>query len=155
MVMWQLRSVLLASLCWSTAIASAIERPQEPLLDASLASGKTGHWHDLFAFHKNLTEIESITYNEQGAGEWLAHSLKSQGYTVETQWVDKDEGRFNVYAYPGDVRETRVLVSSHYDTVCYSTRRLACRPALIWTIGPSILSLQAREWDHPRPWVSR
>ncbi|KAK5173415.1 uncharacterized protein LTR77_002096 [Saxophila tyrrhenica] len=73
--------------------------------------------HDILAFHKNLTEIESITYNEQKAGDWLAAALEHNGYTVEKQWVDKDAGRFNIYAYPGSVRETKLLLSSHYDTV--------------------------------------
>jgi hypothetical protein len=41
--------------------------------------------HDLLGFHKNLTEIESISGNEKEVGEWLVHSLESQGYTVEKQ----------------------------------------------------------------------
>ena len=102
---------LLGALAW-TCVAYSATVPQEPLLAGLSSSG-----YDIFEFHKNLTEIESITYNEQKAGEWLAHSLKGLGYTVQKQWVDKDEGRFNLYAYPGDVRETKLLVSSHYDTV--------------------------------------
>lgn len=89
---------------------------QKPLL-RHLDSGAPDPRHDIFAFHKNLTEIESITYNEEKAGIWLANSLESQGYSVEKQWVDEDEGRFNVYAYPGHVRETKLLITSHYDTV--------------------------------------
>ena len=92
-------------------LVTAAQSPQKPLL--AVASPK----HNVFLFHQNLTEIESITYNERKAGEWLAYSLKEHGYTVEKQWVDKDEGRFNIYAYPGSVRETQVLISSHYDTV--------------------------------------
>jgi acetylornithine deacetylase len=72
---------------------------------------------DLIAFHKNLTQIESITYNEEAVGKWLANSLKRQGYNVEKQLVDEKAGRFNVYAYPGNTRDTKVLVSSHIDTV--------------------------------------
>ena len=72
---------------------------------------------DLIAFHKNLTEIESITYNEEAVGKWLLNSLESQGYHVEKQFVDEEAGRFNIYAYPGHTKETKVLVSSHIDTV--------------------------------------
>ena len=72
---------------------------------------------DLIAFHKNLTEIESITYNEEAVGKWLVNSLESQGYHVEKQFVDEETGRFNIYAYPGDKAETELLVSSHIDTV--------------------------------------
>lgn len=71
----------------------------------------------LIEFHKNLTEIESITYDEGDAGRWLATSLESQGYTVEKQYVDREAARFNVFAYPGKSGQTRVLVSSHIDTV--------------------------------------
>ena len=78
---------------------------------------------DIIAFHKNLTQIESITYNEEAVGAWLAHNLESQGYTVEKQFVDKEAGRFNVYAYPGSVRDTKVLVSSHIDTVSWISLR--------------------------------
>jgi hypothetical protein len=73
--------------------------------------------HDLFAFHKNLTQIESISGNEKEVGEWLAHSLASQGYHVEKQVVAKDPLRFNVLAWPGSKRDAEVLISSHIDTV--------------------------------------
>jgi acetylornithine deacetylase len=108
-----LARVLVLALSTCTAALAQERSGQEPLLVPS----STDSTHDIFAFHKNLTEIESITYNEQKAGEWLAGSLESQGYNVERQWVDEDAGRFNIYAYPGDVRETKVLISSHYDTV--------------------------------------
>ena len=72
---------------------------------------------DLIKLHKNLTEIDSITYNEGDAGRWLATSLQSQGYTVEKQYVDREADRFNVFAYPGKSGQTKVLVSSHVDTV--------------------------------------
>lgn len=111
-------ALLLAS-CSQLHIAVSANLPQAPVVDNFLPSHISNSQHDIFAFHKNLTEIESITYNEQKCGEWLASSLKVQGYTVEKQWVDEDAGRFNIYAYPGDVRETKVLVSSHYDTVQY------------------------------------
>ncbi len=75
---------------------------------------------DLIAFHKNLTQIETITYNEEAASEWLASSLESQGYHVEKQFVDKKPGRFNIYAYPGSKWNSKVLVSSHIDTVSRS-----------------------------------
>lgn len=89
---------------------------QEPLQPASSHSNLVLK-NDLVPWHANLTSIESITYNEKEAGDWLVHSLESQGYTVETQDVDSKAGRFNVYAYPGETRETKLLVSGHYDTV--------------------------------------
>lgn len=97
-------------------MAKSSELPQEPLL-GQVDDVNPDPQHDIFAFHKNLTEIESITYNEWEAGNWLLNSLEGQGYNVERQWVDEKEGRFNVYAYPGDVRKTKLLVTSHYDTV--------------------------------------
>ena len=70
--------------------------------------------HDLIAFHKNLTQIESITGNEAAVGEWLVTSLKSQGYSVEKQFVQKEPARFNVFA---GKKNAKVLLSSHIDTV--------------------------------------
>lgn len=73
--------------------------------------------HDLVNFHKNLTQIESISGNEKEVGDWLAASLKSQGYNVEKQYVSKDPERFNVLAWPGKTRDAQVLLTSHIDTV--------------------------------------
>jgi acetylornithine deacetylase len=73
--------------------------------------------HDLFAFHKNLTQIESITGNEKKVGEWLEASLKSQGYSVERQVITEKPLRFNVHAWPGKKSDAGILLSSHIDTV--------------------------------------
>lgn len=72
---------------------------------------------DLFGFHKNLTQLESITQNEAAVGHWLASSLESQGYHVEKQFLQRNPDRFNVYAWPGENRDAKVLVTSHIDTV--------------------------------------
>ena len=90
--------------------------PQEPLQDAASKHHLT-LTHDLIGFHKNLTQIESITYNEEKVGEWLVASLRGQGYTVKKQYVEHDPPRFNVLAWPGAKREAQVLVTSHIDTV--------------------------------------
>jgi hypothetical protein len=72
---------------------------------------------ELLSLHKHLIEIESITRNEKEVGEWLASYLQDHGLTVEKQEVAKD--RFNVLAYPGGNPNTKLLVTSHIDTVCY------------------------------------
>ena len=85
----------------------------------------------LFSLHQNLINIESISGNEQTVGEFLEAYLKSHNYTVERQYVDplptslhdfraeepKQKQRFNLLAYPGEKRQTPVLLSSHLDTV--------------------------------------
>lgn len=71
----------------------------------------------LFSLHKSLVEIPSLTGNEREIGEWLANYLISKNFTVETQSVSDDEGRFNVFAYLGKNRTTSTLVTSHIDTV--------------------------------------
>ena len=91
------------------AVAASII--QEPL------HAQKSHWsltHDLIAFHKNLTQIESITGNEAAVGEWLVASLKSQGYSVEKQYLQKEPARFNVFV---GKKDATVLLSSHIDTV--------------------------------------
>lgn len=111
-----------ATTCWARAEPGPPH--QEPLRVPGLEpqrQSQTKHLsltHDLIGFHRNLTEIESITGNERGVGEWLADSLEAQGYHVEKQYVEKKPVRFNVLAWPGEKRDAQVLVSSHIDTVC-------------------------------------
>jgi acetylornithine deacetylase len=69
----------------------------------------------LLSLHKHLVEIESITGNEKEVGKQLASYLQDHGLTVEKQEVAKD--RFNVLAYPGNNSNTKLLVTSHIDTV--------------------------------------
>ena len=112
--MFRIPSLLLGAFSYISIASDDSIWHQEPLLSQSspkrlLLSG------DLIAFHKNLTQIESITYNEAEVGKWLSSSLESQGYTVEKQYAEDD--RFNVFAYYGDTRQTKILVSSHIDTV--------------------------------------
>jgi hypothetical protein len=70
----------------------------------------------LLQLHRKLIETESITENEKDVGEWLASYLEENGLKVEKQKVSVK--RYNILAYPKS-RETKVLVSSHIDTVCF------------------------------------
>lgn len=99
-------------------VVTALHGPlvQETLHDVS-AYKHLDLTHDLFEFHKNLTQIESITGNEKKVGEWLIASLKGQGYSVEKQVVSEDPTRFNVLAWPGKEQDAPILLSSHIDTV--------------------------------------
>lgn len=116
--MWTPR-ILLPALLPTVCHSFSGQLAQEPLVP------QTGHHHNgkpvlkdgLVDWHKTFTSVESITYNEKKCGDWLVWTLEDQGYTVEKQDVDRDAGRFNVYAYPGKTRKTKLLVSGHYDTV--------------------------------------
>jgi len=107
-------AVLVAALVPAT-VALATKVHQEPLQ----LIGKKHQKHqlnlDLIGLHGNLTSIESISGNELEVGEWLASYLEDQGYTVKKQKVAKD--RYNVHAWPGNVRDARTLITSHIDTV--------------------------------------
>lgn len=101
---------------------------QHPLHSETLAVG-----HDpLFSFHRRLVEIPSISGHEQDVANYLEEYLTARNFTVEKQEVGplqirvKGSGsgssnqvppRYNILAYPGNVRKTRVLLSSHIDTV--------------------------------------
>lgn len=52
-------------------------------------------------------------------GSYLKTYLENLGYTVEWQPVPEKSGRerANLYAYKGEERNTRVLLTSHIDTV--------------------------------------
>jgi len=86
---------------------------QAPLADTQ-ASWATSRTSELLSLHKSLIEIESITGNESSVGHWLKGYLESKNFTVELQEVTKN--RYNVFAYPKE-RKTKVLVTSHIDTV--------------------------------------
>ncbi|CCH43611.1 putative secreted protein [Wickerhamomyces ciferrii] len=72
---------------------------------------------ELIKLHRNLVEISSISQNETSVSEFLANYLKKQGLTVETQSIDDSGKRQNIYAYFGDSKDAKVLISSHIDTV--------------------------------------
>ena len=81
----------------------------------------------LFTLHKDLVNIESISGNEQAVAEFLEACLTSHNYTVERQYLNllpresqnsqtgersEHERRFNLLAYPGEIRQTPILLSS-------------------------------------------
>jgi len=64
---------------------------------------------------RRLVDIESITGNEAGVGDFLAHELAGLGYHVEEMPV---EGKcFNVFATPPGAPEPPIVFSTHMDTV--------------------------------------
>ena len=75
---------------------------------------------------KQLVDIESTTYHEAPAGEFLAALLAEQGYSIERQPVPQPDPvrtpgcgtgpRFNVYAHKAGVIPA-VVFSTHMDTV--------------------------------------
>ncbi|MEO6922837.1 MAG: M20/M25/M40 family metallo-hydrolase, partial [Bryocella sp.] len=81
---------------------------------------------DPIALTIRLVDIESTTYCEAPAGEFLASFLTQQGYAVERQPVSQpdramtpgasDGPRFNVYAYQEGITPD-VVLSTHMDTV--------------------------------------
>ncbi|PQE12314.1 hypothetical protein CJF31_00000514 [Rutstroemia sp. NJR-2017a BVV2] len=80
---------------------------------------------ELLELHKNLVEIESVVGNEYEVGQYLIRYLSAHNFTVETQKLPPletnpnkpNEPRLNVFAYKGDLKNTRLLVTSHMDTV--------------------------------------
>lgn len=58
-------------------------------------------------------------FKEKSVGVYLKEYLEALGYTVEWQPVPEKLGRerANLYAYKGKNRNTRILLTSHIDTV--------------------------------------
>jgi len=110
---------------FASAVSASHDVPSQQVQRGDAAYKHLDLTHDLFGFHKNLTQIESISGNEKEVGEWLVHSLASQGYHVEKQVVSEDPLRFNVLAWPGSKRDAEVLISSHIDTVSREYRTFA------------------------------
>ncbi|KAI1336387.1 hypothetical protein F5Y15DRAFT_205468 [Xylariaceae sp. FL0016] len=66
---------------------------------------------------KTLMNIESTSEKELEIGIYLEQYMQSLGYTVERIPISKGSTRHNVYAYLGQQRKNRLLVTAHMDTV--------------------------------------
>lgn len=72
----------------------------------------------LIKLHKDLVTIPSVTSNELEVASYLKNYLENVGLTVEMHQVpDEQFERYNLYAYLGNQRNTKVLLTSHIDTV--------------------------------------
>ncbi|KAK6209046.1 hypothetical protein LQW54_006646 [Pestalotiopsis sp. IQ-011] len=94
----------------SIALASVVQQPLS--LPSTKAQTESSALLDL---HKSLVEISSISGSERNVSDFLGGYLRDRGFTVEAPHVTDD--RRNIFAYTGSSRETRVLVTSHIDTV--------------------------------------
>ncbi|KAK7418124.1 hypothetical protein QQX98_004099 [Neonectria punicea] len=66
---------------------------------------------------KQLMEIPSVSEEEHNIGVFLAQYLQALNYTVELVPIAPNSDRCNVYAYLGQNRKARTLLTSHMDTV--------------------------------------
>lgn len=72
------------------------------------------HDSPLLELHRQLIDIPSISLNETHVSEFLANHLRELDYTV--QLLGEPE-RPNIYAFKGDKDASKVLLTSHIDTV--------------------------------------
>ncbi|KAL5586706.1 hypothetical protein FOBRF1_016576 [Fusarium oxysporum] len=93
----------------AAATAFSLGSVQLPFSHESLKSSA------LLELHKSLVERPSITGSEKHVTDFLETYLQDAGFTVETQSVAKN--RDNILAYYNNTRQTKVLVTSHIDTV--------------------------------------
>ena len=112
----------------TTIFSQHIQYPLTPTLQKPVALGSPQLSNNpLYSLHKNLVNIESISGNEPAAGEYLEAYLTSHNYTVVRQYLESlprnlgrhqaqnvrpQKQRFNLLAYPGERRQTPVLLSS-------------------------------------------
>ncbi|KAK1750048.1 peptidase M20 domain-protein [Echria macrotheca] len=73
--------------------------------------------HPVVHLLQSLMSIISTSEHEHAIGLFLKNHLKSLGYTVEHIPIAPGSTRHNVYAYLGNSRKTRVLLTAHMDTV--------------------------------------
>jgi acetylornithine deacetylase len=101
---------VIALLTSSSSFALTPNHDQHPFDDSG-----AGIQTSVVSLHKSLVERPSITGPESKVAHFLQTYLEYVGFTVELQPVE--DHRYNVLAYLGRTRETRVLVTSHIDTV--------------------------------------
>ncbi len=70
---------------------------------------------DVVSLTRRLVDIESVTGNEAGVADFLAHELAGLGYRVEEMPVE--DRRFNVFATLPEHPKPPVVFSTHMDTV--------------------------------------
>lgn len=114
--------IAIATHCLSVSV------PQHPFHSETVSIGE----ESLISFHRRLVEIPSISGQEHDVANYLEQYLLARNFTVEKQKVEPVKTnvweayqwssneipqRYNLLAYPGESRETRVLLSSHIDTV--------------------------------------
>ena len=115
--------IALFALSSLNGFVSASFPDQQHLSPITPDAHKYNRTKSLLSLHKDLINIESISGNEHHVGEFLAHYLKKHHFHVTIQKVPalksnpKKASRFNVLAYRGDSPKSRVLVTSHIDTV--------------------------------------
>lgn len=68
---------------------------------------------DVFALTRQLVDIESISGNEAGVGEFLFRELSNRGF--QTTKIGVETNRFDVYASAGET--PHIVFSTHMDTV--------------------------------------
>jgi acetylornithine deacetylase len=92
---------------WALSTSASIQQP--------LQNHDSWSTSNLLNLHKSLVEIPSISGSERNASRYLIEYLESRNFTVESQAVSKDQE--NILAYIGRSGKTRVLITSHIDTV--------------------------------------
>ncbi|RYC66014.1 hypothetical protein CHU98_g231 [Xylaria longipes] len=66
---------------------------------------------------KTLMNIESTSEKELEIGQYLQKYIQGCGFTAERIAIEPGSTRHNVYAYLGQERKARLLVTAHMDTV--------------------------------------
>jgi acetylornithine deacetylase len=106
-----MRTLLLGAFALQALASDGLRAPSQRYLN-----GEAYHRDaPLLDLHRELVERSSITGSEHNVSQYLAGYLRARGFSVESQPVLN--GRENVLAYIGQERQTRILITSHIDTV--------------------------------------
>lgn len=82
-----------------------------------LGSEEAARHHPAIQLLESLINIDSTSEWEHEIGVFLERTLRGLGYTAERIPIAPGSSRHNVYAYLGERRQARVLLTSHMDTV--------------------------------------
>lgn len=142
----------------AAATASPLDpaSPQSPL-GTAMSSYSNHRLEDmvnaspLLSFHRDIVQIESITGNEHHVGSFISRFLEAHDFSVVKQDLPSpsnngSNNRFNIYAYPANNPNPKILLTSHIDTVPpfipYSLDRI--HDPVSDSIDPSTLLISGR-----------
>lgn len=115
MQLGMLSTILISTYALVVSASQSVLKAQDTIFDISKYKSEDRR---LLRLHRDLIESESTSQLlERNAAKFLVDYFKSIGWEVQLFPTWGNEERSNVFAWPGKTNHTKLLVTSHIDTV--------------------------------------